>query len=162
MTDNRLKLTVIPDDPDLPKIEREFVIAPKLGHFMTLEDRGVDLLGTSGNSQLELVVANPRKFLDVLEVLIGSNDDQFQMPALAGLLTAETWVEARRVVVASLKTFFRSSGNDQLAAALDVYTEAAESVTSAITQSLVNGELRKKIDGAILEVTTDLLTVGGN
>ena len=162
MTDNVLKLTVQPDDETKPAVEHEFVIAPKLGHFMALEDQGIDLLGTSGNAELEVVIANPRKFLQVLAVVIGSDDDQFQMPALAGLFDGDDWVNARRVLINSLKSFFLSSGNEQLAAALDVYEDAATRVTSAIAQSLTSGELRGKIDGAIQDTTTELLSVDGS
>lgn len=162
MTDNILKLTVEPDDPNEPAVEHEFVIAPKLGHFMTLEDRGIDLLGANGNSRLEMIIANPRACLEVLSVVIGSDDDQFQMPALAGLFDGDDWVSARRILINSLKTFFLSSGNEQLAAALDAYEDAATRVTNAIAQSLTSGELRDKIDGAIQEATAELLSVDGS
>lgn len=156
MTNNRLELTV-PDGEDSKT--RSFPIVPTIGHCLELKGRGIDLLGTDGDADVAKLVANPEAFCEILEVVIGSDDDQFKMPALAGLLTGESWVNARRVVLGSFRDFFQSSGHPQIAAALDRLSDAAESITDQVAESLTSGALRKAIDDKVAETVQEMETV---
>lgn len=159
MTDNKITLTIPEDDGSTRTAS--FLIAPNIGHCLELQNRGIDLLGNDSDADVAKLVANMPKFCEILEVLIGSDDDQFQMPALAGLLDAPTWVQVRRVVLESFTDFFREGGYPQIAAALDRLRDASETITNQIAQSLEAGELRNAIDREVAKVTQGLAEIGG-
>ncbi|MCR9200431.1 MAG: hypothetical protein NXI04_17485 [Planctomycetaceae bacterium] len=142
--------------------EVSFRIAPTIGHCIDLQTRGIDLLGSDSDAEIHRLVANPLCFCEVLEVLIGSEEEQFRMPALAGLFNGPTWTEAREVVFSSFRDFFQSSGHTQIAAALDRLIEAADTVTKQVAESLESGELREAIDREVKRTVGELTTVSGD
>lgn len=132
---------------------------PNIGHCITLKSRGIDLLGIDGDAQLAKMIANPIDFLSVLEVLIAdeaNGDDQFQMPQLAAFMKGGKWLEARAAVLESFSDFFRDNGYPQLASGMARMKDAADMMTTKVSESLESGELRKKMDNIVTKAIEDL------
>lgn len=141
---------------------KTFTLAPTIGTCIELQAKGIDLLGVSGESELQKLVANPLDFLAALETLIAGQsdgDDQYMMPALAEYMTGGKWPEARVAVLESFKGFFRDNGYPQLAEGLEAFRNVAQQVTDSVTNSLKDGELRKAIEKATGDTIRELTTV---
>lgn len=141
--ENKLTLVVQSDDGNT-QTKHDFYLAPTIGHCIELKSRGIDLLAVDTEAaSIEAIVADPVKFMQVVEVVIGSNSDQFRMPALAGLMSGDTWKETRAVTLRAFRDFFQSSGYPHLAAVLDRLEAATQAVTAKVADVL-NGDLMKK------------------
>lgn len=142
--------------------KKVFNLAPSIGTCLSLQAKGIDLLGISGESELQKLVANPLDFLTALETLIGDQidgDESYKMPALANYMTDGQWPLARVAVLESFQTFFHDNGYPQLAEGLKAFEGAAKQVTDSVTASLASGALGKAIEKAVSETVEELTTI---
>ena len=138
--------------------DKTFQIAPHIGHCLTMQKNGVDLLGVAGDPQFEKLVADPVGFLTILETLIADqagDDARFVMPTLASYMLDGKWTECRKVVLDAFHGFFQDNGYQPLALGLERMQEAADMVTERVSKSLESGELRTKMETLIDETLAE-------
>ena len=128
---------------------KTFTIDPHIGHCLTLQAAEIDLLGVAGDPAFEMLIADPVKFLTVLETLIAAeagDDDEFAMPALAAHMKGGVWNECRKAVLDSFQAFFHENGYQQLAVGLERLQDVADMMTKKVAESLESGELRERME----------------